>query len=279
LVFYNYKYKYMAKILDSALHDYFKGLCCPTITTCFSKTTTTTGTAQSPANGTKLVTMSIVTGAWGTVQSSYSMTGASTDPAATFTSPWLVYAGTPSFIRDDNGGGIGSNDVNIRLDQGDILGATFQGYAGVQYRQNDGIFRKVNNAIAGATSLQLSVKAPSGAITVITTGNSTRAGGGAGWDSLGSNASFTATETGTYTMLWECVSPAPTRMLAQEIQVNNASGEVLSFTSVTTKYTKTTKNGVDVYTDEKGASITGTDLTQLLADIANGTATEVTCTF
>jgi hypothetical protein len=188
------------------------------------------GTAQSPANGTKVIPMAVTSGAWGTVTNSLSTTGSASDPAATLTSPWVVVAGTPSFIRDDNNGGIGEKTVHVRLDQGDIIGATFQAYQGVQYRANDGIFRKVDGSIAGATTLTMSVRSPSGVVTVVKSANSTRVGGSSGWDGLGSDAVFTASETGVWTVRWEATSTVPLRMLANEVIVNNSAGEVVSST-------------------------------------------------
>ncbi len=219
---------------------------------CYSKTTTTTGTAQSPATGTTIVPMAVVSGAWGTVTSDMSMFGSSTDPASTFTAPWVVVSGTPSFIRDDNGGGIGSTEKHVRLDQGDAFGATLQAYQGVQYRVNDGIFRKVDDTVAGATTIRISARSPSGVTTVIKSISSTRVGGSSGWDGFGSDVVFTATETGTYTVIFENISAVPLRTLAEQIIVNNASGEVISTVSTTVYYRKVIQNGVETWYDANG---------------------------
>jgi hypothetical protein len=70
---------------------------------------------------------------------------------------------------------------------------------------------------------------------------------------------------------------APTRFGFGDVRVKNASGEVITNTTIVAKYTKTTLNGVVTYTDVNGAPITGSALTQLQTDISNGSAVVVTC--
>jgi hypothetical protein len=117
---------------------------------------------------------------------------------------------------------------------------------------------------------------------LIDNGTSTKQGGSAGWDKLGefrtANAgTFTATQTGVYTLIVTGTTTAPTRFGFGDVRVKNASGEVITNTTTVAKYTKTTLNGVVTYTDVNGAPITGSALTQLQADIASGAAVVVTC--
>jgi hypothetical protein len=62
-----------------------------------------------------------------------------------------------------------------------------------------------------------------------------------------------------------------------DLQVSNISGQVT--TPIIVNYKKVSDKGVDTYYKQDGTVITGSELTTLIADIANGTATEVTCTF
>jgi hypothetical protein len=268
----------MVKLIQPEVQDFFNGLCCTDeITkTCYSKTTTTQGTPQSPANNTPVVPDgNDVAGIW-LVNGTASTTGTPTG-TGTFVLPWYASGGTPMVITDDNGSG----SRNIRLDNGDSVSADFNGLNGVVYMAGLG-FRKVTGDGLGPAGVKMEIKLPNGNIVLIDDGTSTRQGGGAGWDRLGEYISgglgtFTATQTGVYTLIVTGITTAPTRFGFGDVKVKNASGEVLPSISTTTKYTKTTTNGVDVYTDESGATITGAALTQLLADISSGAAVVVSC--
>ena len=268
----------MAKLIQPEIQDFYNGLCCTDeITkTCYSKTTTTQGTPQSPANNTPVVPDgNDVAGIW-LVNGTASTTGTPTG-TGTFVLPWYASGGTPMVITDDNGSG----SRNIRLDNGDSVSADFNGLNGVVYMAGLG-FRKVTGDGLGPAGVKMEIKLPNGNIVLIDDGTSTRQGGGAGWDRLGEYISgglgtFTATQTGVYTLIVTGITTAPTRFGFGDVKVKNASGEVLPSISTTTKYTKTTTNGVDVYTDESGATITGAALTQLLADISSGAAVVVSC--
>jgi predicted nucleic-acid-binding Zn-ribbon protein len=250
--------------------------------TCYSKTVTTPptqGTAQSPATNTVLVPSNTqVTTIWDCTTDQMGTAGGT----GGFNAPYSAYNGTtPMVVNDDNGM---TCSTNARLDQGDILAATFQGYNGVVYGVAAGM-RKLSADGLGAASVRIDIRKPDGSIvTGVASRSSTKQGGGAGWDNFGyyvsGQGSFTADQTGTYTMLITGTSAAPARLNFPEAKVVSASGEVLSVTpgtEVTTTYRKVTLNGVTTYYDEAGAAVTGAALTTLLAGIAAGEYAVVVC--
>lgn len=242
--------------------------CPPPVTeTCYEKTTTTPGTPQSQPTGT---TLSNAYDSWPRQTCDLSLFGDAVT-AGTFPAPWGVEAGTPMNIRDDNGACPG--DVPMaRLDQGDAVAEEFMGYNGVVYRPNV-MWRKVSADGLGATTVRLTLIRPDGTTQVIAERSSTRTGGSAGWDRIGTNALggdsvFTATQTGVHKLVLETVSAAPARVLAPSVTVYNASSEVTSPVESTVFYKQINTNGVSVWYDANGNVISTPDLTG---------AVEVTC--
>jgi hypothetical protein len=254
--------------LQPIIQDFFNFLCCPPIITCYEKSET----ISSPPVNTFL--LPAYTGFQATTDRYGSASG-----VGVFTSLWTPYNNTTPMVVNDDNGVTGAS--NVRLDQNDGLAANFTAVQGVVYSVGGGL-RKIDADGLGAASVRVDIIRPDGTtISNVATASSTRQGGGAGWDNFGHYGSgggtFTANETGIYMVVVYGTSVAPARMNYFDLKVSNISGQVT--TPIIVNYKKVSDKGVDTYYKQDGTVITGSELTTLIADIANGTATEVTCTF
>ena len=219
------------------------------VETCYSRATVTPGEPSGP-NG------SFVVEAGGTIpiqDCSLSMYG-TPEGSTPLPAPWFT-VGTIESIRDDNG--ICPNEVGmVRMDAGDTLGVTFDLNEGAIYRANV-IFRKIEADNLGPGSMQIRMTGPNGFEQIFGPRQTTRAGGNAGWDRfgtdvLGNDSLVTAPETGTYTLTFESLGPAPIRAIEMAVQVFDNSGEVTEPVTTVDYFRSETVGDVTTWFDQAG---------------------------